>query len=92
MLRALRNAFISGLVLVAPLGVTLFVFSLLMDKIGKPASRMFFGPILQVDLDHGLWAYLLGAASIVVVAMLIVLVGLLSKLFIARFLVNLGER
>ena len=64
--------------MVAPLGVTLFVISF-MDKIGKPASRMFFGPILQVDLDRGLWAYLLATASIIVVALLIVLVGFALK-------------
>ena len=91
MLRTLRNGFISGIVLVAPLGVTLFVISLLMDNIGKPASRMIFGPILQVDFERGVWAYLLGTASILVVILLIVVVGLLSKLVVARFFVNLGE-
>ena len=92
MLRALRNGFISGIVLVAPLGVTLFVVSLLMDKVGKPAGRMIFGPILEVDLERGVWGYLLGLASIGIVLMLITLVGLLSKLVVARFFVGLGEQ
>ena len=92
MLRALRNGFISGIVLVAPLGVTLFVMSLLLDNVGKPAGRMIFGPILDVDLERGVWAYLLGIASIGIVLMLITLVGLLSKLVVARFFVGLGER
>ena len=91
MLRTLRNSFISGLVLVAPLGVTLFVVSLLMDKVGKPAGRMIFGPILEVDLERGVWAYLLGIASIGIVLLLITLVGLFSKLVVASFFVGLGE-
>ncbi|MEM9025764.1 MAG: DUF502 domain-containing protein [Verrucomicrobiota bacterium] len=92
MIRALRNGFISGLVLVAPLGVTLFVLSLLMDNIGKPAGRMIFGPIFNVDFDRGIYAYLLGTASIIIVVFLITFVGLLSKLFVARFFVNAGEQ
>ncbi|MGB0373094.1 MAG: DUF502 domain-containing protein [Opitutales bacterium] len=92
MLRALRNGFISGLVLVAPLSVTLFVLSLLMDKIGKPASRMIFGPIFNVDFERGIYAYLLATASIIIVVLLITLVGLLSKLVVARFFVNIGEQ
>lgn len=92
MIRALRNGFISGLVLVAPLGVTLFVLSLLMDNIGKPAGRMIFGPIFNVNFDRGIYAYLLGTASIIIVVFLITFIGLLSKLFIARFFVNIGEQ
>ena len=91
MLRTLRTGFISGLVLVAPLGVTLFVISLLMDKLGKPASRMIFDPILNENFERGIWPVLLPIASIIVVALAITFLGLISKLVVARFFVNIGE-
>ena len=92
MIRSLRNGFISGLVLVAPLGVTLFVLSFLVDRVGKTAANIFFGRVFDEQLQSGFWSFVLGCASIVIVALLITLVGWLSKLFFARFLLNIGEQ
>ena len=92
MFRSLRNGFISGLVLVAPLGVTLFVLSVLVDRVGKTAANIFFGRVFDEQFQSGFWSFVLGCASIVIVALLITLVGWLSKLFFARFLLNIGEQ
>ena len=60
MLRSLRNAFITGIVVILPLGVTIIVIRFLLDKIGTPASKYFFWflepelksmPIAQVGLE-----------------------------------------
>ncbi|MEM8550467.1 MAG: hypothetical protein AAGF10_06720, partial [Verrucomicrobiota bacterium] len=40
MYRTLRNAFISGLVLLAPLGVTYFVVDFLRTRVGSRVSAM----------------------------------------------------
>ena len=71
MIRSLRNGFISGLVLVAPLGVTLFVLSFLVDRVGKTAANIFFGRVFDEQLQSGFWSFVLGCASIVIVALLI---------------------
>ncbi len=38
MLRSLRNAFITGIVVILPLGVTMIVIRFLLDKIGNPTE------------------------------------------------------
>lgn len=86
MLRQLRNAFIAGLVLLAPLGVTIFVINLLRDKVGAPVSRLLFN-----DID-GWLSYLFDFVSIFIVILVITILGLLSKYFLGRFIVSVAER
>lgn len=90
--RLIRNSFISGLVVLAPLVATLFVVNILMMKVGRPVSDFLFhfldssirgvpgiGPILDV-------------AAIIIVVILITILGYLSNYFIGKLLVNVGER
>ena len=42
MIRSIRTAFITGLVIILPLGVTGLVIGIILDKIGNPASELFF--------------------------------------------------
>jgi uncharacterized membrane protein len=92
MLRSLRNAFITGIVVILPLGVTMIVIRFLLDKIGTPASKYFFWfldpefrtmPIVQLGLEF---------ISVLVVLLLITLLGYGSRIFIGRFILNSLER
>ena len=91
MLRSLRNAFITGIVVILPLGVTMIAIRFLLDKIGTPASKYFFWfldpelksmPIVQVGLEF---------ISVLVVLLLITLLGYGSRIFIGRILLNSME-
>ena len=92
MLRSLRNAFITGIVVILPLGVTMIVTRFLLDKIGMPASKFFFWfldpelramPIVQIGLEF---------ISVLVVLLLITLLGYGSRIFIGRIILNSMER
>jgi uncharacterized membrane protein len=92
MLRTLRNAFVSGLLLLAPVGVTVFVINLLIRNIGVPTRQMFFF-FIPADPAGFIWIeYGLYVAAIIWVACLITLLGWLSRLLIGRALLNLFER
>lgn len=90
-LKPIRNAFISGLLLLAPVGVTLFVINLLIQRVGGPTRQFvfFFIPTqtLNIWIEYGL--YLL---SIIVVMAIITLLGWLSKHILGRALLSLFER
>lgn len=86
MFRSIRNAFITGIIVILPLGVTVFVVNLLIDKLGKPASRFFFG---NLDVMPGTPAdKALQALAVVIVFALITLIGYGSRFVIGRVLLN----
>lgn len=91
MLKHLRNAFFSGLFLLIPIGVSIMVFSILLQKIGSPASELFFGffdgnwrQIYFIDLA-------LELISTLIVICLVTLIGLLSNYFLGRMLIRITE-
>lgn len=92
MLRSIRNAFVSGLLLLAPVGVTIFVVNFLIQTIGVPTRQVFFFFIPR-DQSNKVWVeYGLYIAAVLVVVVLITLLGWLSKRLIGRALVNFLER
>jgi uncharacterized membrane protein len=92
MLKSFRNAFISGLLLLAPLGVTLFVIQFLIERIGAPTSAFFF-PFVPEDLRDQRWlALILNLLATVYVVILITMLGYFSRLFIGRIVVQQAER
>lgn len=90
-LKPIRNAFISGLLLLAPVGVTLFVINFLIQRVGGPTRQFVFFFIppqsLNIWIEYGL--YLL---SIIVVVAIITLLGWLSKHILGRAVLSLFER
>ena len=42
MFRSLRNAFLTGIVVILPLGVTIIIINFLLQRLGTPASNFFF--------------------------------------------------
>jgi uncharacterized membrane protein len=92
MLRNLRNAFVSGLLLLAPVGVTIFVLNFLIQTIGVP-TRQFFFFFIPLNRTNQIWLeYGLYVAAVVIVVVFITLLGWLSKRLLGRGLVNLFER
>ena len=92
MLRSLRNAFITGIVVILPLGVTMIVIRFLLDKIGTPTSKYFFW-FLDADLrDMPVVELGLELLSVLVVLLLITLLGYSSRIFIGRFILNSMEQ
>ncbi len=92
MFKSLRNAFISGLLLLAPVAVTIWVFNLLVDSIGAPTRELFF-PFLTKELAAFRWAgYLLKIISVFIVLIIITLLGWFSKLVIGRMVVQGFDR
>ena len=88
MLRSLRNAFFTGIVVILPLGVTMIVIRFLLEKIGTPASRYFFWfldtevrtmPIIELSLEF---------ISVLFVLLLITLLGYGSRIYLGRMLLN----
>lgn len=90
--RSIRNAFLTGVIVILPLSVTIVVINVLLDRVGTPASKFFFFyldpswrdmPIMQLGLE---------VLSILVVLLLITLFGYGSRLVLGRILLGSFER
>jgi len=89
---ALRNAFFSGLILVAPLALTVWVFSKIIDFVGgtfKPLFLVFVPGSLrnQEGLDT-VWSIV---ATVIVMA-LVTLLGYVSRYVFGKFFFSIGDR
>lgn len=88
MLASLRAAFLAGLVLLAPLTVTLYVFKTLVTAIGGGFRRQFFFFVPDQLLPGIVWDFL---ATLLILAAITVL-GYISRWFLGRLMVNTTER
>jgi len=86
MFRSLRNAFITGLIAILPLGVTIIVINFLLERLGTPASNVFFGFLDRELRDQRTIKITLQVLSILVVFVLITALGYGSRFFIGKFL------
>ncbi len=84
-----RNAFFSGLLLLAPLAVTLMVFFWLIEAVGGRVRPLYdrFLPESLADIPY-MWDIL--ATGIVFI--LITGLGFLSRYFLGKYLLGVGER
>jgi len=89
--RLLRNAFLGGVVILLPLGVTVFILNFLIERIGAPASQYLFFFLDQELRQNQFFSLLLGLIALVIVAALVTCLGLLSKLVFGRLLIGLTE-
>lgn len=93
MFTLLRKSFFSGIVLLAPIGVTLFVFNWLVVKIGgsvkEPLLRFLPETILS---SEGFGSLARDMIATLIVLLAITALGFLSRYFVAKYLWNLGER
>ncbi|MGB0743026.1 MAG: DUF502 domain-containing protein [Opitutales bacterium] len=92
MFRSIRNAFITGIVVILPLGVTIIVINFLLEKLGTPASNFFFW-FLDADLrNNPAIKFSLEVISILVVFLLITMLGYGSRFVLGRILLGGIER
>lgn len=86
---SLRNAFFSGLILLAPLAITLFVFRWIFRQVGGIVRPLFQGYLpASIRPDSIVWDIL---ATFVIVALITVL-GLFSHYVLSRFFVRMLDR
>jgi len=94
MLAKLRKSFFSGLVLLAPIGITFFVFNWLVVQVGgsvqEPILHLLFIPDDLISKE-GL-AMLWNTLATIIVLLAITLLGFLSRYFIAKYVFAIGER
>lgn len=91
LLKFLRTAFFSGIILLLPVAATVWVISFLLNNIGLPTSLWLFyfiDPVARTNI----WINIgLSAISTLVVILFITAFGLFSRYFLGRFIVNLVE-
>lgn len=92
MLRSVRTAFITGLLILLPLGVTVLIIGIVLDRIGNPASELFFRfiddkirglPTVEIPLQ---------LLSLIIVFSIITVLGYFSRIFIGQLLLKFFER
>jgi uncharacterized membrane protein len=89
LLTSLRNAFLSGLLLLAPLAVTWLVFSWLFARVGG-SFRPLFEPYLPSSLQS--LALLWDVLATIAVLVIITALGYLSRYVFGRYFGGLAER
>ncbi len=92
LLHSVRNAFISGLLTLAPLAVTWYVFSLLVEGVGGGFRRYFFFFVPESLLDHAALQIVWNVLATVIVLAMITGLGYLSRYFLGQFFGSLAER
>lgn len=96
---SVRNAFISGLLLLAPIAVTWLVFRWLVDTVGGTFRQvvLFFAPgstvaRLEELLDHRTWGIMWDVVATGLVIVLVILLGYASRLFLGRYFTEAATR
>lgn len=88
--KSLRNAFLTGLVLVAPLVVTVWAIRAIIGLVGGSITPL-FAPYLPESLQH-LPAIFWDIITTFIALALITLLGYVSHLFLGRLVGDLAER
>lgn len=91
MVKYLRNAFFSGLFILIPLGVTAVVFNILLQKIGAPASELFFSFLGGSWRNFIIIDVFLKLISTLIVIGLITVLGLFSNYFLGKLMIRTAE-
>lgn len=91
-LHSVRNAFISGLFMLAPLAVTWYVVSILVGGVGGGFRRYFFFFVPERLLDHTALILLWDVLATIIVIGMITGLGYLSKYFLGQYFGGLAER
>lgn len=96
MIKKIGNYFLTGIVSMLPLAVTVFVILFLIRNIGAPVSELVLVPIVEY-FDKSVPTYGLGGIAIdffsmLVVFVLITLLGVLSKFIAAKMMFSISEK
>ena len=91
-IKSLRNAFISGLLLLAPVAITIYVIKLLVESIGGPASGILFYAVPEELFDQQVIKAILYVVSTLIVLVATTILGWLSKYFLGKLILRFTER
>jgi uncharacterized membrane protein len=91
-LKSARAAFFAGLIVLAPLGITLLVISWLVENIGGRFGSYFFFYLPDPILDKANLVILWNLLATLMVIVLIAMLGYLSRYFIGRYFIRIAER
>ncbi len=88
----IRNAFFSGAILLAPLAVTLWAFSKIVDLIGGTFRPIFFFYLPESLRDRPSLEVVWDISATVIVVILVTLLGYVSRAVFGKMFVNMAER
>ncbi len=91
-LATFRNAFFSGLLLLAPLWVTLWAFSKVIDLVGGTFRPLFFFYLPETLRDRSSLILVWDILATIVVILLVTLLGYVSHYVFGKFFLQVGER
>jgi uncharacterized membrane protein len=91
MLKLLKSSFLTGLVIMLPICITVLVVNFMLDYIGEPVSRVLFYWLDIGVRDRGFAGILINVLSTLFILVLITLVGWISKYFFGKFLFKFTE-
>ncbi|MDR2668060.1 MAG: DUF502 domain-containing protein [Puniceicoccales bacterium] len=85
--RFIRKAFLSGLLTLLPLGVTIFAVSLLMDYVGRPVSDVLFGGV-KLSAPG---SFMAECIAIIFAIVAVAAVGAISRYVAGRWFIKITE-
>ncbi len=91
-IKSVRNAFLAGVIVLAPLAVTVWVFTWLVGIVGGRYRELFFYPVPDHILNRPQLIPLFDFLSTLIVLLLVTLLGYLSRFLFTRFLFTQAER
>lgn len=89
---SIRKALFSGLLLITPLVVTVYVVNLLVSNVGGTFSNVFFPYLPETIRTNPRWSIYIDIAATVKVILLLILLGYLSRYILAKYLLGISER
>ncbi len=92
MLRNLRNAFLTGIILLLPLGVTYIVVNFIILKVGVPASNVFFWYVDEAIRNQAVVNTILNVAALFVLIIFVIGLGVFSRYVFGRIIISSLER
>lgn len=91
-LTSLRNSFLTGLALLAPLAVTYIVFAWLVEAVGGTFRPLFFFGLPEALREHPTLLIAWNVLSTLLVLILVTLLGYVSRYVLGRFFGQIAER
>jgi uncharacterized membrane protein len=87
-----RTAFLSGLLLLAPLVVTIWAFTKIIEFVGGTFRHLFFFYLPEVLRDQDSLGILWDAVATVIVILILTLLGYISRYVFGKYFLGVGER
>ncbi len=95
MIKSLRNSLLTGLVILLPVSVTVFILYFIISKIGRPIKELLFEPIFkEIDptfISQPIFDIILDTTATILVIIAVTIIGFLSKFLLGKITINILE-